>query len=73
MEEGVLRVALEHRKADSPPQAEVLVLDFDFGQTDNLVAADVVEYLERAHRQTKRIFLELISEKYLAVMRSPGR
>lgn len=68
-DEGVLRIAIEHKKVEAPP-SEMLLLDFDFAQKDGLLVSAVDEYLERAHRHTKRIFLELVSEKYLAVMRS---
>jgi uncharacterized protein (TIGR04255 family) len=70
MEEGVLRIVIEHKKLEAPPQSEILLLDFDFGQEEGLVVPDVERYLERAHQHTKRIFLDLISDKYLAVMRS---
>jgi uncharacterized protein (TIGR04255 family) len=72
MEEGVLRIVMEHKKVEAP-ESEILLLDFDFAQQDNLEVSRIDEYLERAHRHTKRIFLELISPKYLTVMRSAGR
>jgi uncharacterized protein (TIGR04255 family) len=69
LEEGMLRIALEHKRVEAPP-SEILVLDFDFAQHEDLRVGDVDEYLNRAHQHTKRIFLELVSERYLAVMRS---
>ena len=71
LDEGVLRIAIAHKKVESPP-SERLLLDFDFAQQDHLTVEAVDDYLDRAHQHTKRIFLELVSDKYLAVMRSQG-
>lgn len=66
---GALRIALEHKRLE-PPASEILVLDFDVALQDALEVHAVETYLDRAHEHTKRIFLDLVSEKYLAVMRS---
>ena len=69
MDEGSLRLALQFQKLDTPKQDEVLVLDFDFSLTEDLQVERVQEYLTRAHEHTKRIFLEMISDKYMPVMK----
>jgi hypothetical protein len=47
----------------------VLVLDFDFGQLENLHMRHLDEYLDRAHTHTKQVFTDLISHEYFPVMR----
>jgi uncharacterized protein (TIGR04255 family) len=69
VDEGSLRLSLQFQKLDTPKQDEVLVLDFDFSLTEDLQVDRVPEYLTRAHEHTKRIFLEMIADKYLPVMK----
>jgi uncharacterized protein (TIGR04255 family) len=69
VDDGSLRLALQFQRLDTPKQEEVLVLDFDFSQTEDLSVERVSEYLDRAHQHTKRIFLEMISDQYMPVMR----
>jgi uncharacterized protein (TIGR04255 family) len=73
LDQGSLRLLLKLEKLDEPGGREVLVLDFDFGQSDGLAVDRVDHHLDVAHTHTKRIFLELISERYLPVMRSPSK
>ena len=69
--------ALKSRSIGSPTlgsstlvlDSEKLLLDFDFGQHANLQVGQIESYLELAHRHTKQIFMDLISDKYLPVLR----
>ena len=69
IDDGSLRLALQFQKLNTPKQEEVLVLDFDFSRTEELAVDRVLEYLDKSHQHTKRIFLEMISDQYLPVMR----
>jgi uncharacterized protein (TIGR04255 family) len=69
MGEGKLRVAIRHERDDDSLRDERLVLDFDFAQGPGLEIDKIEEYLERAHAHTKQIFVDLISERYLPVIR----
>lgn len=67
---GSLRVLLQHKEVTEPSKTEILVLDFDFSQDKDLDVSRVMEYLDHAHAQTKRIFLDMVSERYMVVMRT---
>jgi uncharacterized protein (TIGR04255 family) len=66
---GTLRVLLKNEAPTDTFETERLLLDFDFGQEKNLNLDGIDGYLELAHRHTKQIFLDLISPKYLPVLR----
>lgn len=48
---------------------EAFVLDFDFAKTDGVTAAKLPSALQEAHDNTKRVFQEIVSDQYKAVMR----
>ena len=48
---------------------EAFLLDFDFARTEGVTAARLAEALQEAHDHTKRVFEEIVSEQYKAVMR----
>lgn len=64
-----LHIKLQYKQLDGPAQREILVLDFDFAQTEDLDAANLDTYLDKAHEYTKRVFLDLVSPKYLPLMK----
>lgn len=66
---GSLKVMLKVEAGPSAAEPERLVLDFDFSQLDDLRLSALADYLDAAHEQTKRVFTDLISDKYLPVMR----
>jgi uncharacterized protein (TIGR04255 family) len=68
MEGGKLRTLIQHEQVLNPPGSEVLVLDFDFAQEDQLDVDRLEEYLDRAHAQTKQIFVNLISPRYWSII-----
>jgi uncharacterized protein (TIGR04255 family) len=69
MAEGKLRILVHHQTVPEPPEREILVLDFDFAQEDQLDVQRIEEYLDRAHRHTKQIFIDLISPRYLPIIK----
>ena len=66
---GTLKVMLRVEEGASAVGPERLVLDFDFAQLDDLQMTRLPEYLDVAHEQTKRVFTDLVSDRYLPVMR----
>jgi len=69
MDGGQLRVVLKIEEGAGPAEPEVLVLDFDFGQLEDLHIRNLELYLDRAHDHTKRVFTDLIAQEYFPVMR----
>ncbi len=64
--DGKLKVLLQSKETAN---IDVLVLDFDFIQIGKLEAKSVVSYIANAHKHTKKIFENLISDSYRKVMR----
>ncbi len=73
MAEGALRIMVKHERMAEPGGGEILVLDFDFAQENDLNQDQIEEYLDRAHAHTKRVFSDLISEKYWPIMRGESQ
>lgn len=48
---------------------EAFVLDFDFAKTESVTTAKLPAAIQEAHDHTKRVFQELVSDEYKAVMR----
>lgn len=48
---------------------EVFILDFDFAKTESLTSRKLETYIDESHEHTKRVFEEIVSESYKAVMR----
>jgi uncharacterized protein (TIGR04255 family) len=70
MDSGNLKVMLRVEEGSGPAEREVLVLDFDFAQVGpDLRMGNLATYLDRAHAQTKRVFTDLIADKYWPVIR----
>lgn len=69
MEGGKLRILIQHEQVSDPPGNEVLVLDFDFAQEDQLDVDCLEEYLDRAHADTKQIFVDLIAPRYWQIIK----
>lgn len=70
MGSGTLKVVLKNEVSKVPRESEILILDFDFYQQQkDLVIDRMAQYLDTAHTHTKQVFIDLISDKYLPVMR----
>jgi uncharacterized protein (TIGR04255 family) len=67
--DGHLRIVISHEELQDPTRSEVIALDFDYFLDQDLVADRVEQYLDKSHEHTKKIFVDLVSEKYLQVMR----
>ncbi|GAI22544.1 unnamed protein product, partial [marine sediment metagenome] len=50
------------------PQREFILLDFDYYHEGELEAGKVAGYLSKSHLHTKKIFEDIISDKYKMVM-----
>lgn len=48
---------------------EAFLLDFDFAKTEGATAAVLPAAIQEAHDETKRVFQEIVSDQYKAVMR----
>jgi len=48
---------------------EVIVLDFDFSFTKNLVVDDIEQHLVSAHRETRTLFDDLITDEYKSYLK----
>lgn len=48
---------------------EAFLLDFDFAKTEDITAATLSAEIQEAHDHTKRVFEEIVSQEYKAVMR----
>lgn len=53
----------------SDEAAEAFLLDFDFAKTESVTTAGLSAAIQEAHDETKRVFQEIVSEQYKAVMR----
>lgn len=63
--EGSLTMQVGH--ADEGGDA--IVLDFDFAKEGELRIADIEEYLEQSHQETKKLFEGLLTDEYRSYMR----
>jgi uncharacterized protein (TIGR04255 family) len=48
---------------------EAFLLDFDFAKTEGVTTAGLSAAIQEAHDETKRVFQEIVSDQYKAVMR----
>jgi uncharacterized protein (TIGR04255 family) len=69
LEGGILKVVLKNELPKTTAEGERLILDFDFVQHENLVIDRLADYVDTAHTHTKRVFMDLVSQKYFPVMR----
>ncbi|MEW6249076.1 MAG: TIGR04255 family protein [Planctomycetota bacterium] len=53
----------------SDKAAEAFLLDFDFAKTEAMRTDGLSAALQEAHDETKRVFQEIVSDQYKAVMR----
>lgn len=67
--EGKLHLGIQYQQVEEPVKREVLVLDFDHFFEEEIAPSEVESYIDASHRWTKKIFLDLVSEKYLAIMK----
>lgn len=67
--EGTLRILVQYQQLPDPQKTEIIVLDFDYYLTENLTSERIEEYLEISHKHTKQIFLDIIAEKYMRVIK----
>jgi uncharacterized protein (TIGR04255 family) len=63
---GVLTMRLAPRPDSKESQ---LVLDFDYAKTENLSIANIDEYLQESHDETKQLFEGLLTDSYRSYLR----
>ncbi len=51
---------------------EAFLLDFDFAKTEGATTGVLQAAIQEAHDETKRVFQEIVSDQYKAVMRGEG-
>jgi uncharacterized protein (TIGR04255 family) len=67
-ENGSITTRLESIQRPKDNQ-EALLLDFDFGMTENLCFSEMSSYIKKAHGQTKELFENFITPEYREVLR----
>lgn len=53
----------------SDDQQEALLLDFDFSMTENLIFSKINSYIKKAHKETRLLFENLITDDYRQYLR----
>lgn len=66
--EGKLKLLARYLEVPGAPQREFILLDFDYHHEGELEAGKVADYLSKSHMYTKKIFEDIISDKYKMVM-----
>ena len=66
--EGKLRLLTRYLEVPGAPQKEFILLDFDHYHEGELEAGKIADYLSKSHMHTKKIFEDIISDKYKMVM-----
>lgn len=66
--EGKMRCIVQYQ-VEQPQGRGFLVLDFDYSIEGDLEPSRMSEFLEVSHRHTKEIFLSLLTDDYISVMR----
>lgn len=67
--EGHLRILIQHQQLEDPQRTEIVLLDFDYNLTQDLTSDRIGAVMDISHQHTKDVFLNIISDRYLQVMR----